>query len=563
MKKLLILIGLSVISIAVVVYHSYDRWLEKELKIHLEEVINKDPNQLYTYHFSSLDIDLLEESVELHGIEITPTKESFDSLLYRTASVRELFELNLNTITLLGLDVKEFIRRDIIQIKGVQISDPKFTYYYHPLKPKIESNLPLEDIFSEKLTAASLGKLLINDAQFTLMDITRSAPAITIQKLDIAVDNAILDTISVRKFFPVRHGAIVARAESLFADVAEDFSIKSARIDFNIAKRNIIIHDFHINPKYSQENFSKRYHIQKQWFALTVDSVMLENIDYDNLISSGEVVLPNVSLIQPTVALYKDKTVPAPPFQKKYLPASGFNNIEWPLRIDTLSLQNGYIAISEKSAITGRLGSLFFNNLNATVSGIATQSIPHLENHLTIKATGNTMGVAETSILLRFDLNSAVDSMWVTGKVGKVDAQVFNNVLNPLLAINISSGMIEGIDFSFKAMDTLSLGKMDMEYTNLKIEVLDPNRKETVRRGLFSLAANTVIRSNNLKENKSYIQGIINTNRALDKSVWPYLWLSVQSGLVSTIAPIKNSKETKQMQRAARKQLQDKQQQKD
>jgi len=54
----------------------------------------------------------------------------------------------------------------------------------------------------------------------------------------------------------------------------------------------------------------------------------------------------------------------------------------------------------------------------------------------------------------------------------------------------------------------------------------------------MSLAANTVIKSNNRKENqKNYTLGIIKAQRIQDKNIFPFLWHSVQSGIIYTMAP--------------------------
>ena len=106
-------------------------------------------------------------------------------------------------------------------------------------------------------------------------------------------------------------------------------------------------------------------------------------------------------------------------------------------------------------------------------------------------------------------------------------------------------------------MDTLSTGTLDADYAGIKLEVLNTdttaNRKS--KKGFMTFAANTAIKSNNRKGQGSYLQGIINTSRVQEKDVWPYLWHSIQAGLVSTLAPFKNTKEAKQQQKVARQAL--------
>ena len=71
----------------------------------------------------------------------------------------------------------------------------------------------------------------------------------------------------------------------------------------------------------------------------------------------------------------------------------------------------------------------------------------------------------------------------------------------------------------------------------------------------MSFAANTAIKSNNSKLKGNYIEGIINTPRVLEKDMFPYLWHSIQSGLVSTLVPMTNTKDAKAQQKETRKEL--------
>jgi hypothetical protein len=141
--------------------------------------------------------------------------------------------------------------------------------------------------------------------------------------------------------------------------------------------------------------------------------------------------------------------------------------------------------------------------------------------------------------------------------VGKVEAVTFNPVLEPMMAVKVTGGIINSLVFDFTAMDTLSTGTLDADYVGIKLEILNKdttaNRKS--KKGFMTFAANTAIKSNNHKGQSSYLQGIIKTARVQEKDVWPYLWHSIQAGLVSTLAPFRNTKEAKQQQKKVKQEL--------
>jgi hypothetical protein len=156
---------------------------------------------------------------------------------------------------------------------------------------------------------------------------------------------------------------------------------------------------------------------------------------------------------------------------------------------------------------------------------------------------------------MNFDLSSNIDRFEVSGTVGKVAGKTFNSVLEPMMGVKVSGGTVNKIGFYFTANDTLSIGTLDADYSGIKIDVLNTNPAKTknLKKGFMSLAANTVVKSNNSKKQTNYLQGIINTPRVQAKDVWPYLWHSLQSGLVSTLAPFTNDKATKEQQKKLQK----------
>jgi hypothetical protein len=127
-----------------------------------------------------------------------------------------------------------------------------------------------------------------------------------------------------------------------------------------------------------------------------------------------------------------------------------------------------------------------------------------------------------------------------------------------MMGVKVTGGIINSLEFSFTANDSLSTGTVDMDYEKIKLEILNEKSDKKTKKGFMTFAANTAIKSNNRKGKSTYLQGVINTTRVQEKDVWPYLWHSIQAGLVSTLAPFKNTKEDKQQQKEVRKEMREK-----
>ncbi len=558
LKRILKILAGVIIVLIIATYFSYDYWLEKELKYQLSEIINKDPNSLYEYSFSTLDIHLMEGSVDLKGIIIKPTEAAFDSLISKTNGVRFLVNLEMEEIELDGFEITEFLTTGKIFVKSLTVSNPSFDYHFVPNKKQAKQAMLLNNVFSNKFTEAHLDKFIIDNARIQIIDATKSGPTILIHSLRTELTKAHIDSITLKRFSPFEYEDIKVRAAGINVEISEDFSIKSDSLIFNIEEETFAIKNFQVNPKFSQKNFAKAYDIQKQWFAITLDSLIVHHINFDEFIQTGHVDIGTIDIISPNIGLYKDKRKPPPPFKKKLLLASAIKSIPWRLTVDTVKIENGFITINETSAVTGRDSNLTFDKLNGLLLNFTNDSLKLSQSpKMILSASTMVFDKVLTNVNLEFDLTSSIDKFKVHGTVGKVEAITFNPVLEPMMAVKVTGGIINSLAFDFISMDTLSTGTLDADYVGIKLEVqnTDTTANRKSKRGFMTFAANTAIKSNNHKGKSSYLQGIINTSRVQEKDVWPYLWHSIQAGLVSTLAPFKNTKEAKQQQKKVKQEL--------
>jgi hypothetical protein len=104
------------------------------------------------------------------------------------------------------------------------------------------------------------------------------------------------------------------------------------------------------------------------------------------------------------------------------------------------------------------------------------------------------------------------------------------------------------------ATDDASTGQLIFEYENLKVDVQkkkDQNKKAT----LISFVANELVKKKNLPENRNYSRGTIQFERRKDRAIVNYLWKSIQSGIISVVAPIAdpNKKQNKEQKKESRR----------
>lgn len=536
--KTLKIIGIIIILIGGITYGTADYFIEKKLTQELSKLINTDSLNYYNSSISSLDVSIVNGSITIKGVKIEPSKLALDLIGSSTPSIRVLVGFTCDKIKMRNFEIKHFLQTQELIIGAFIINQPKFTYIFNKSKSSNKNTLPLNNLFSDSFTKAILKKFIIDDASIHIRNVNKKSSLITVNNFDFELTNALMDTITIKRFSPFDYDNIKFSATSAEVNIHEDFSLSTDKINFNAEENITSIDNFKLTPNYSQENYSKKYLVQKQWVAITLDTFKVSNIDFEKLVQHGNYQISKVSIIRANVGLYKDKSSPEPAFKKQALPATAIKSIPLDLSIDTIEVLNSRIVINEKSKMSGQVSYLNFEDLNAKIHGFSNDSLKIASNNfLSINANTKIMNSAKVNFEARFDLLSKNDSHTVKASVGPSDINIYNKVLEPMMLVVAKSGKINALNYAYTADDNAASGNIDFEYENVKIEILD-KEEQMKKQGFMSLAANTVIKSNNNKEHaNSYTQGVIKTDRIQNKNIFPYLWHTVQSGIIYTMAP--------------------------
>lgn len=536
--KLLKIITVVLVVLAVISYASFDYIIEKKLTEKLEQIINKDSLNYYTYSIENLDLSLASGSLTLTGVKITPTTHAFDSLKNPGNLVRVLVSFQCDELALIELQIKHFFRTNELIIDQLEIIKPTVIYLFNEHKRTNKNTLVMQNIFSPNFKKAKLKKLELTKGEIRVTNIEDSLPLVNIKDYSLRLTNAYIDSNTIKRFSPFNYDNIEFWSESLQLNVSQDFAISTGKMEFDAKHNSTIIQNFKLKPFYKQGAFSAKYNMQKQWVAITLDTFEIVDIQFEDLIQHGDFVLNKVRLVKANVGLYKDKTKPEPPFKKKLLPASAMRKLPVNLTIDTVVIKNSRITINEQGKKDGSVSELRFEQLNAQLYGFTNDSVRLAKNkYMAVQAKSRVMGAVPVTFTARFDMLSPTDEHWVKAQVGSCDPTIFNKVLNPMMLVDIKSGKILGLNYQYQANDTEAIGTLDFEYENIKIEVFNKAQQHK-KNGFLSMAANSVIRSSNTKNGgKEFAHGIIKAKRIQNKNIFPYLWHTVQSGIIYTMAP--------------------------
>lgn len=536
-KKIIYITLAIIIALTATIYFGANTFIKNKLESKLGELVNTTDNKLYSYSLGDFSIELVTGTIKLSDISVTPTEFAFESVRNMDDDLRLIGDFSIEEVLFEEFEIKTFFKTGIIELKQFRILNPTFTIHHNILKHKADTNTVLSNTLSDKFISAALGKLSIENANLSIREINETAAEFQIEDINILLTESFVDSKTIKKPFPFEFNNITVTSSGLHMDVSKDYEIKSGAISFDVQSKSFEIDSFKLIPKHTHKEFEKinKYNVSE--YKFDAEKLIIEGYNFEAFEYEGKIQISLVKLINNHLVLYNNKNKPFPPEKEKILWATALRKIPLTFTIDTLIMENSLINIHEKSTKTQRVSNLFFEDMDIMVTGISTDSnVTSKQNFMNIKLSTKLLGKGKAKVDMKIDLTSPQDDYWVSGSMGSMNALEFNKVLNPLFDVNVTDGNIKQVTFNYYANKYHSKGKMDIEYTDLKMEL--HSKKDTHKKNRFaSLIVNTIIKGNNIKSKKNYKQGIISHERDNNKSSFNYLWKSLQSGIVTTLVP--------------------------
>lgn len=304
---------------------------------------------------------------------------------------------------------------------------------------------------------------------------------------------------------------------------------------FNLEEGRLLeVFGLHITTPYPKEDYAKINTHHTDWLDIRIKRLMLGNFSYDELIKDRKFHASVLEIDTAYIYVYRDKNLPDPPFEVKNLVSSLLHEINAKIHLDTLLLRKVAIVYEEKGRDFDESGQLRFENLYASgynLSNIKDQLTDNQE--FTLDVIASLMGKSKINAQLVFDLSSKEDQFLFRGDIEPFELAIVNPMIRGVLPAEIHSGQVHQLHFEIQANDAHSTGWLDMQYEDLKIQLYkdDNERLDKIK----TLAANALIRNNNLEEKRHYRKGEISFKRNRDRFIFNYWWHSLQTGMVDVM----------------------------
>ncbi|MFZ1371834.1 MAG: hypothetical protein WAR78_15710 [Ferruginibacter sp.] len=443
--------------------------------------------------------------------------------------------LDINNTSISNISTDAFILRQQLQAEELVSDGGLLTFYIKKgssadsLKDELEID---NNYFDEALVnKVSVGKTNIhiynrakpNEAPVVISAVTFDA--VDIQKLHSGTN--------IKNLVSSSNWKLSAAGFSFFTE-NKRYKIQLGAFDINNANSSMRIQSIKVIPQFTEAAFSRILKKQEDLYDLEFRNIVLAGIDTRLLILKKRLEAATATL-QPVVKIYRDRTVAEDLDSKvgKY-PHQMLQTIKFPFSIKKLTIRNGTVSYSEKAEVSGKTGTVFFNNINGTVNNITNiGDLVSKNNLLELDATASFMGISKVHTLWKLPLNSSNGAFDVSGTAGGFNAVSLNPLIEPLGMASVKKGSVQHLTFRMTGTDLMTKGNATILYKDLKIEVLKIDSGDVKKKGLQSLLANA------LMKNSNPLNGVtrsdeISYERDKTKSFFNLLWKSIFSAVKKT-----------------------------
>lgn len=299
---------------------------------------------------------------------------------------------------------------------------------------------------------------------------------------------------------------------------------------------------FLYSPTSDLASFLKNKVHQADYIKLKTGKIEITDINPDRILQDSVLKFGTFSVNQASFVDYRDNSLPLETGSVKPLLSGRIKTIPFKLTGDSLIINDAFVSYTEKSPLTNQEGAITVNRLNIVFSPILNTTITEKDS-LSIMASGYLYDSIGVRLQLKESYIDSLAGLLMTVAIKPTDLRLLNQVLVPLAAAKIKTGYLDSLFMQIAGNEYAGVGKMEMFYHNLKVQILRSGGKERKKlvTGLINFLANSFVVKNKNAKKSSPVFFVRNRER----SSLNFLIKLVMNGATNTIGMKEKKKKLK------------------
>ena len=525
------------------------------IKKKIKEVLVSENSESRIVSVENVQFKLFSSSITLNNISYVPTDQLLSELKSGKSAKNSLQKFTVSAIRLHGIGIVKLILNKNINVNSLNIDGLVIEKISNPnIREKDLSKskpLNLDSIYLENISGFKIDKINFSNIRYNIFDITSNEITFQTSPISFQSSGFMLENIkpSLFRLKLIENEFQLDKISINFEDKKYNLSVDQITINFD--KKLLNIKSISLKPTISRNAMARRSKYTSEIFNVDVEDLNIYNYNLSKTLKNEGVFIDSIDITGLNLKIYKDKRKPFNLNKRPILINYKLKKMELPLLIHKISIDNGNLRYEEQEEKRAELMTVTLDEIKAKIYNL-TSIKTYRKIPLTINLESKLMNKAAMEVNLNFPLADGLNTFYFKGSLAASKFKNYDSALYPALGITITNGDLDGLTFEASADNYSSIGKMTMLYHDLETKIL---KSESNNKSKFkSWGVNTMVHKGNPGKNNKVREVKMSFDRVEYKGLGNYLWKTIQSGLVNTIAPIgKKTDESKEHQKKEKK----------
>ena len=514
--------------------------ITKAINKKVRDLLGSTTIENYTVDVKQVRFNLLERSLVIEDFLFSPTDSAMIALKENALERHNLNKISSTKIQLKGIHLLSLILSKEGRVNQLLVDDllyQKFINKKIPADENKSSEIRLDSIRIEGLKGLELDRLKFENLKVQLIDLESGEITFQNDPLDFDMSGFRLEEIGPQYFKP----APVKDVFDIRVDFTEkNYSFSVNRINVDLEKGLTAISGLAYTPMIPKEKLAASYPFNTEVYTITLEDLSVYRFDWKKAFEGNGYFMDSIHISGLLLDIFKDKRKPFNEQKRPKFLHDRLKQMKTPLRIQRITSANSGLTYEEKLENKDILLKVSMSDMSLKIDNV-TSIRTYREEPLTIESSSKLMGKANLQFHLVLPLKDHENTFYFVGTLGPSQMRYYDSAIIPALGLKVLKGEIDKMTFEAQLNHQFSTGTMTMLYHDMEAEVF--KFKNTEKSDFLSWSVNQLIHHSNPGNNGKVRVAALRTERVEYKGMGNYLWKTLQSGIVSTVAPFGTSPE--------------------
>jgi hypothetical protein len=530
------IVTLTILTLLLIGFLFLRQILQFWLNENLESIINRGDNRAYSVSFRSITLDAAFKGLTLNDAKINPVNASMNNKVYG----------QVESIGLHGFSWFQLGFNRHISVEQIHFKKPVFNALLgdkvSSKETRLHKEVGFQQLFMDILSGADLSDLLLENGSISIRRVVKTDTILagSIRTVNFRAQGIETDSVMLKFPIPFHLNAFSAQIRELNLPLEGSRELLIGEIRFDSRKEEFTLTNVLLHYTESVMGISNAMKQQVDIIELEADTVRVSKLDAVSGFFGEEIDIRAQNMILDGVTFrdFRNKNIPRPPDVEKPMFSGWIDQINIPLRIDTLQVKNSEVFYSELLAGKEKAGTVHFSGIYGSIYNITT--IDEFQDEYGLYEADIMARVGSSGrVSVRLEVPYNEEKFLLSTTVKDLKLEDVSPEVEPMTGVKFQ-GEIHRLFLQMDANQLTSVNQLEMDYDQLHLEVEKETTQHHIKKDpILTIVANMAIRNKNDPSHKNYIKADYVTDRNIYRGPFNFIWLTIKDGS-TYILPIKS-----------------------